>query len=167
MPNGIITKYKISWKSDDPEGVKEKYYIPSMDEEQMFMEVRRLKESKRYSFWITAATSLGMGTSSKIESVVVTSKGIYFNVTKKQYTTMYILKPKGFYLKENRVVKGVKACVNFSSLWELSPVEFYFFCALQLQPKLHHFPSREDLNWTKPYCCLVEPWVGHFRKLLG
>jgi Down syndrome cell adhesion protein 1 len=76
-PNGIITKYKITWKSEDPEGVKEKYHSPSIEEDQMFMEVRRLKENKRYSFWVTPATSLGFGRPTAMESVMISSKGMH------------------------------------------------------------------------------------------
>ena len=76
FPNGIITKYRIAWKSaDDLDGVKERYYVASNNEDQMLMEIRKLRDNKRYTFWITAATSLGLGKPSKMVDVVVSAKG--------------------------------------------------------------------------------------------
>lgn len=77
-PNGIITKYTIFWKSEErvEESVKEKSYIPTAgDEDQLSLEIRRLRENHKYVFWITAATATGTGKSSKLQSVSLTPKG--------------------------------------------------------------------------------------------
>ncbi|XP_035702797.1 Down syndrome cell adhesion molecule-like protein Dscam2 isoform X2 [Folsomia candida] len=74
FPNGIITKYKIAWKSEDLETEKERYYMASGNEDQMLMEVRRLRDNKRYTFSVTAATSLGQGKPSESVDVVVMAK---------------------------------------------------------------------------------------------
>jgi hypothetical protein len=79
FPNGIITKYRVAWKSDDLEGVKDRYYVTSGNEDQqMLMEVRRLKENKRFTFWVTPATSLGLGKPSEMLDVTVSNKGMFF-----------------------------------------------------------------------------------------
>lgn len=76
-PNGVIQKYTIFWKSDDSEQVKEKQFVPlspgttstTLDVEQLFLEIRRLKEKNQYSFWVTAATNSGAGRASRTETV--------------------------------------------------------------------------------------------------
>jgi hypothetical protein len=75
-PNGIMTKYTIYWKAEDAESVKEKSYVPGFaDEEQLTTEVRRLRENHKYTFWVTGTTTAGTGKPSKLQTVVLTSKG--------------------------------------------------------------------------------------------
>jgi hypothetical protein len=45
----------------------------------MLMEVRRLKENKRFTFWVTPATSLGLGKPSEMLDVTVSNKGMFFS----------------------------------------------------------------------------------------
>ena len=61
--------------ADDSDGVKERYYVASNNEDQMLMEIRKLRDNKRYNFWVTAATSLGLGKPSKMVDVIVSTKG--------------------------------------------------------------------------------------------
>jgi len=77
-PNGIMRKYTIYWKADDTESsVKEKSFAPSgsPDEEELSLEIRRLRENQKYTFWVTGTTSAGTGKSSKLKSVLISSKG--------------------------------------------------------------------------------------------
>lgn len=75
FPNGVITKYRIAWEPYDLDGKKEKYQA-SGNEEQMTIEIKRLKENMTYTFWVAACNSLGRGKPSDMLDIKVTSKGI-------------------------------------------------------------------------------------------
>lgn len=55
--------------------------MASGNEDQMLMEVRRLRDNKRYTFSVTAATSLGQGKPSESVDVVVMAKGMYYFIS--------------------------------------------------------------------------------------
>ncbi|CAG7820270.1 unnamed protein product, partial [Allacma fusca] len=70
--NGRIIKYTVFWKSDEAD-VREKT-VTQLDDEQLFFEVRRLKENQRYYFSVSGSTSAGTGKVSRTEDLLVTSK---------------------------------------------------------------------------------------------
>ncbi|CAL8129109.1 unnamed protein product [Orchesella dallaii] len=72
--NGIITKYTVFWKAEDSEQMKEKSVFISdagEEEDEFFQEIRRLKDSTKYSIWVKASTSIGIGRASHIENLIV------------------------------------------------------------------------------------------------
>ena len=74
FPNGKMVKYTVFWKADDQDTTREKS-VAQLEEEQLYLEVRRLKDNARYSFWVTGSTSAGTGKSSRAESLLLTNKG--------------------------------------------------------------------------------------------
>lgn len=76
-PNGIIEYYMVYYKEVDSsdEKPKSQKIMPNLKNQNLSYQAKNLDVNKKYEFWVTAATTIGEGQSSKKVTVSPSTSG--------------------------------------------------------------------------------------------